>query len=89
MPTPLKSFTDEQKAEAIALVESCMPRKESAARIGCVAATLKGWLSWHRMQLARTLSDADLLAYLEEQWKRFTPTSNSCGSETSTSTART
>ena len=42
MPTPPKSFTDEQKAEAIRLVEAGVPRKEAAARIGCADQTLKG-----------------------------------------------
>ena len=50
-----------------------MPCKEAAAHAGCSDETLKGWLSDHRIRLARILSDKELLAYPVDQWRRFTP----------------
>ena len=50
-----------------------MPRKEAAARIGCADQTLKGWLSWHRMQLAPPSATLNYWPTRKEQWKRFTP----------------
>lgn len=69
----VKKFSDETKADAVALVESGIPRKEAAAHAGCSDETLKGWLSDHHIHLARPLSDEDLLAYPVDQWRRFTP----------------
>lgn len=50
-----------------------MLRKDVAKRIGCAEQTLKSWLTCHRIDLCRTLSDAELLAYPEEKWRLFTP----------------
>ncbi len=38
----VKKFSDETKADAVALVESGMPHKETAAHAGCSDETLKG-----------------------------------------------
>ncbi|PRQ12427.1 hypothetical protein C1Y63_01150 [Corynebacterium sp. 13CS0277] len=69
----VKKFSDEAKAEAIRLVEEGVPRKEAAARIGCSDITLRDWLTSHRLDMARSVSDEELLALPAAQWKMFTP----------------